>query len=87
MVYRFAHGQAPSAAEGKGLLDTLSDRELQVLQSLGRGLGTRAIADELHISVKTVETHRAHLKEKLRISTAPALVRFAVEWARHASRN
>jgi len=48
-------------------VDTLSDRELEVLQLLGKGHSTRSIADTLHLSVKTIETHRAHIKEKTRI--------------------
>ena len=46
-------------------VDRLSDRELEVLRLLGKGLGTRDIAQALHLSVKTIETHRAHIKEKL----------------------
>jgi len=61
-------------------VDQLSDRELEVLQLIGRGFGTREIANELHLSVKTVETHRAHAKEKLGFKDAGQLVRFAIEW-------
>jgi DNA-binding NarL/FixJ family response regulator len=61
-------------------IDRLSDRELEVLQLIGRGRGTRQIAEELHLSVKTIESHRAHIKEKLNLSTAPEMVRFAVQW-------
>lgn len=58
----------------------LSNRELEVLQLIGTGNGTRQIAESLHLSVKTIETHRAHLKRKLKLQTGPELVRFAVEW-------
>lgn len=61
-------------------VDKLSDRELEVLQHLGRGKPTREIAKTLHLSVKTIETHRAHIKEKLGFKTAEELVKFAVEW-------
>ena len=61
-------------------VDRLSDRELEVLQLLGRGFGTRDIADELHLSVKTIETHRAHIKEKLGFRDAGEMVRFAIDW-------
>jgi len=61
-------------------VDTLSDRELEVLELLGRGRSTRQIADALHLSVKTIETHRAHIKEKLRCKDAEEMVSFAVEW-------
>lgn len=61
-------------------VDKLSDRELEVLQLFGRGKSTREIAERLHLSVKTIETHRAHIKEKLGFKDAEALVKFATEW-------
>jgi DNA-binding NarL/FixJ family response regulator len=61
-------------------IDRLSDREIEVFRALGEGKGTRQIAGELNLSVKTVETHRAHIKEKLKIGSAPELMRAAVEW-------
>ncbi|NIM49175.1 MAG: DNA-binding response regulator, partial [Gemmatimonadales bacterium] len=45
-------------------LERLSDRELQVFELIGRGRGTRQIAETLHLSVKTIESHREHIKEK-----------------------
>ena len=62
------------------LVDDLSDRELQVFSLVGQGLSTRQIAKELHLSVKTVETHRAHIKEKLNLKSAVELVQHAVRW-------
>lgn len=61
-------------------IEQLSDRELEVYRLLGQGRGTRQIAAELHLSISTVETYRTHLKEKLRLRSAPELVRHAVEW-------
>jgi len=61
-------------------VDTLSDRELEVLQLFGRGKSTREIAETLHLSVKTIETHRSHIKEKLGFKDANGMVKFAVEW-------
>jgi len=61
-------------------IDTLSDRELEVLELIGRGLTTRQIARQLHLSRKTVDTYRDHLKTKLQIKTANELVRYAVAW-------
>jgi DNA-binding NarL/FixJ family response regulator len=58
----------------------LSDREFEVFQLVGKGLSTRAIAEQLHLSGKTVEVHRAHIKEKLHLKSATDLVRFAVRW-------
>ena len=59
----------------------LSDREFEVFQHIGHGKGTRDIAELLHLSVKTVEVHRANIKEKLKLQTATELVRFAIRWA------
>ena len=64
-------------------VDGLSDRELEVLQHLGHGKGTRLVANELGLSVKTIETHRAHIKEKLGLRDAAELVRFATDWVAH----
>jgi len=61
-------------------IEQLTDRELEVYRLLGQGRGTRQIAAGLHLSISTVETYRAHLKEKLRLDSAPELVRHAVEW-------
>lgn len=62
------------------VLRELTDREFQVFRHLGEGKGTRGIAEELHLSVKTVEVHRANIKRKLGITTAPELIRQAVRW-------
>jgi DNA-binding NarL/FixJ family response regulator len=70
-----------SLEEGTGsLVDRFSDREFEVFQLLGKGMGTREIAESLHLSAKTVETHRAHLKEKLGCKGANEVVRFAIDW-------
>lgn len=61
-------------------VDKLSDRELEVLQMFGHDKSTREIADALHLSVKTVETHRMHIKEKLGFKDADEMLRFATEW-------
>lgn len=61
-------------------VDKLSDRELEVIQSIGRGKPTRDIARELNVSVKTIESHRAHIKEKLSLKNASELVKFSVQW-------
>lgn len=61
-------------------VDILSDRELEVLQLLGKGHSTRSIAEELHLSVKTIETHRAHIKEKLGFEESADMVKFAIDW-------
>jgi DNA-binding NarL/FixJ family response regulator len=61
-------------------IDTLSDRELEVLQLLGSGQTTAQIADQLCLSVKTVETYREHLKQKLNLADGQKLMRYAIEW-------
>lgn len=61
-------------------IDQLTDRELDVLAMIGKGTPTKLIADKLNISARTVEAHRAHIKEKLGITDGPALVRYAVQW-------
>jgi DNA-binding NarL/FixJ family response regulator len=58
----------------------LSDREWEVFQLIGRGRSTVQIAEELHLSPKTVEAHRAHVKEKLDLKTMTELVSFASRW-------
>jgi DNA-binding NarL/FixJ family response regulator len=58
----------------------LSDRELEIVTLIGNGFPTREIAGRLHISVKTVETHRAHIKRKLNLRNAMQLVQFCVRW-------
>jgi len=61
-------------------LEILSDRELEVFELTGRGLGTREIAEKLYLSVKTVESYRARIKSKLNLSNANELVLHAVQW-------
>ena len=58
----------------------LTDREFEVFQLIGQGVSTREIAEQLHLSIKTVEVHRANIKEKLALKTAIELVRYAVRW-------
>lgn len=71
-------GNAASA----GSIERLSNRELQVLQMIGRGLSTRQVAEALNLSVKTVESHRLSIKRKLDLATNAQLVQYAVNWAK-----
>ena len=77
MVRHYVRGPAvtPRPAEAE-----LSDRELSVYRLLGEGHTTRHIAEELHLSVKTVETYQAHIKEKLSLRSARELVQHAIAW-------
>ena len=61
-------------------IETLSDRELEVFERIGDGLTTREIAEKLDLSVKTIETHREHIKIKLRLRNSVELTRRAVQW-------
>jgi DNA-binding NarL/FixJ family response regulator len=62
-------------------IERLTDREREVFELIGRGLGTRAIARQLKVAVKTVESHHAHIKEKLGLKSVRQLVRVAASWA------
>jgi DNA-binding NarL/FixJ family response regulator len=64
-------------------LEKLSDRELEVFELIGRGRSTRDIADALHVSVKTVQSHRSRIKQKLAIDNITELTRRAVIWVQH----
>ncbi len=61
-------------------VENLTDRELEVLALIGEGVATKNIAERLSISARTVEAHRAHIKEKLNICDGAALVKYAVQW-------
>lgn len=69
------------AAESASPVEQLTDREFEVFQLIGQGLSTKEIADKLHVSAKTIEVHRVNIKQKLKVATAPELIRFAVRWA------
>jgi DNA-binding NarL/FixJ family response regulator len=77
IVKRFVDGKAEGVSSPEELL---SDREMEVFQLIGQGFGTRQIADQLHVSVKTVETYRANVKEKLNLKNATELMKHAVHW-------
>jgi DNA-binding NarL/FixJ family response regulator len=64
----------------EGSIAGLTNRELQVFESIGRGLSTAGIADRLGVSVKTIETYRSNIKTKLHLRDAAALVRYATSW-------
>ena len=62
-------------------LEGLSDRELEVFQQIGRGKTMKEIGESLHLSPKTIEVHRAHIKQKLRVKSAAELVAYAARWS------
>jgi len=65
---------------GVSPVERLTAREFEVFGLIGRGLGTRQIAERLHRSVKTIETHRAHIKEKLGLKDGNELTLYAIRW-------
>jgi DNA-binding NarL/FixJ family response regulator len=75
MLSRLASGDSSVSADP---LDRLSNRELQILRLIGSGAGTREIAQLLHLSVKTIESHRQRIKRKLSLTTGVQLLRYAV---------
>lgn len=70
----------PRGQPGGGPVEKLTDRELEVLRLFGEGWSTDEIASRLHLSPKTVDVHRGHIKEKLGLKTTPEFVRFAIRW-------
>ena len=77
MIQKFAAGAAYVSANP---IDQLSNRELQILQMIGRGMSTREAAAALNLSIKTVESHRQRIKRKLNLATGSQLVQYAVNW-------
>jgi DNA-binding NarL/FixJ family response regulator len=68
-----------SAMDMRSRLSTLSDRELEVFRLIGEARSTRQIAEKLHLSIKTVETYQAHIKDKLTLRTGRELVQHAIQ--------
>ncbi len=68
-------------------IETLSDRELEIFEFIGRGQSSRDIAARLQLSIKTVETHRAHIKQKLKIENATELAHRAFHWVESGGTN
>jgi len=67
------------------VVGSLSDRELEVFMLIGQGFSTRQIADKFHLSVKTIETYRAHIKEKLNLPSAAEMLQYAIQWVKSRS--
>jgi DNA-binding NarL/FixJ family response regulator len=61
-------------------IDLLSDRELEVFGMIGKGISTRKIAEDLNLSIKTIDTYKSHIKTKLNIKNSTELIQFATEW-------
>ncbi|MEX0774342.1 MAG: response regulator transcription factor [Phycisphaeraceae bacterium] len=77
LLTRVAHGEEDI---NRSPINSLSDRELEVFRLIGDGLTTRQIAEKLHLSTKTIETYRDHIKAKLNLKHNTELIRRAVQW-------
>jgi DNA-binding NarL/FixJ family response regulator len=87
---RIASHMLAQASGGKSARDVspierLSDREREVFRKIGQGLGTKEIAEQLHLSFKTVETYSAHIKMKLQIANAAEMIQKATLWVKEES--
>jgi DNA-binding NarL/FixJ family response regulator len=81
MASRMVHKMVLGRTENqKSPIERLTDRELEVFQLIGRGQGTRRIATELHLGIKTVESYRARIKEKLKLEDGTQLLQHAIQW-------
>ena len=77
MIQKFASGGTYTSANP---IDRLSNRELQILHMIGKGMSTREAAQALNLSIKTIESHRQRIKRKLNLTTGTQLVQYAVNW-------
>jgi len=83
-VYVSDAGESPRTGKDWSVsLRKLSDRELQVFSCIGKGLGTGEIARKFDLSVKTVDSHKEHLKLKFNCNSSRELTQLAIEWANH----
>jgi len=80
MAARALESFSGSGKSGAAPEDKLTDRELEVMRLFGAGWSTEEIATKLYLSVKTVDVHRGHIKEKLGLRTTPEFLRFAIRW-------
>jgi DNA-binding NarL/FixJ family response regulator len=78
-LLRMGAASAPESLDSP--VECLSNRELEVFELIGRGLSTSEIAGKLHLSIKTIETHRAKIKKKLNIDSGGELTRRAMQWS------
>jgi DNA-binding NarL/FixJ family response regulator len=86
LTARFIERMSGYREHTKSAIDTLSDRELEVLQLIGEGVATRDLAKRLNVSIKTIESHRGHIKDKLGLKTGTELVTYAYKWAQEEGR-
>ena len=77
LIRKLARGKTDMVASP---IDSLSDRELEVFHLIGQGYGTSQIAEKLYLSIKTIETYRTHIKEKLNLTNSRELLQYAIQW-------
>jgi len=80
MAERLLQRSVGGSGEDRSPLDVLADRELEVFRLIGEGVKTAEIAERLHLSVKTVETYRDRIRQKLDLSDGTKLVHYATQW-------
>lgn len=85
LLKQLSSGKAPASSSSLDAVSVLSDRELEVFELIGKGLSTRKIAEQLNLSIKTIETYRAHIKHKFNISDSTELTHRAIQWADNES--
>lgn len=78
LLTQVLRGRAPTGGEDP--IAALTSRELEVFRLIGAGVSTREIAESLTLSMKTVDAHRRHIREKLSLRTTNELIRYAMEW-------
>jgi DNA-binding NarL/FixJ family response regulator len=78
LLSQVAKGRAPGADEDP--VSSLTDRELEVFRLIGEGVSTREISQRLDLSMKTVDAHRRHMREKLNLRSTSELIRYATRW-------
>jgi DNA-binding NarL/FixJ family response regulator len=84
LVGKYVTGQKLASETGPG---ALTDRQLQVFRLIGEGLSTRDIAERLSLSIKTIESHREHIKNKLGTRSSTELIRQAIQWVESSRRS
>ncbi|MCX5634009.1 MAG: response regulator transcription factor [Phycisphaerae bacterium] len=84
---KFLHKIAgDKAGTAKTPIESLSDREFEIFRLIGEGLKASQMAKQLHLSIKTIETYRARIKEKLNLANAAELLQYSIKWAKNQDR-
>jgi DNA-binding NarL/FixJ family response regulator len=85
LLSQVARGRAPGQDEDP--VSALTDRELEVFRLIGEGISTREISQRLELSMKTVDAHRRHMREKLNLRSTSELIRYATQWVADRANN